>query len=471
MQQQFLQLHQFQQYLQLQQPPQQQQRPPQQQRGQQRGGRQQQQQQPQQSAGQRQAPPNVPDPSQRTARPSDNRSYAQAAASVPATAAPSGPVGQGVAAPAGNAAPAAAPAGDAATGTHPVERDAARTAALRQRLLETRAALAAYLKGNSNPQEAVVNTLQADIDAAKQELDNSKPLADLLNLEKKILKQREADFEKKEEAATAAWALVPKAVEAARQKDALRKEAQLARDESRARIAELSEAAGQPPPPSQLQSAVAAAEQLRQQLLALPAQDTDAVGGVTNLLAVLQATVSAAAGDAPMGDGQRPEDGPPQQADNQPDGTGQSNVATVESVGVADPAGNAAPASTTTARDDQSRAAPAEPSGVVDPAGNTAPATAAATEAPATAPDGDQQAASISATQEETELIAQANALSRAVQYEAPQLAEARAALGARLTFPPLDFDSIRSGVQQVHQAIAKQAEANDVPPQTKVQR
>ena len=250
---------------------------------------------------------------------------------------------------------------------------------------------------------------------------------------------------------------MPKAVEFARQGDSMRKNAEAALDESRARIAELSEAAGQPPPPTKLQAAVATAQQLRQQLSGLPAQETEAIGGVADLLATLQATVAAAAGDAPMGDGARPTDVP---APSQP----------VEPHGAADPAGNAVPVVAVTEGDAPSRTAPTEPARVADPSGDAVPgATTTSDLVPAL--DGDQQTNAISATLADTELVAQANSLSQAVQYDALQLVEARAALGAMLTFPPLDFDSVRCGVQKVQEAIAKQAEANDVPPQAKARR
>ena len=119
----------------------------------------------------------------------------------------------------------------------------------------------------------------------------------------------------------------------------------------------------------------------------------------------------------------------------------------------------------------QTRTAPTEPVRAADPSGNVAPAATATAEAPSptpAAPEGGQQEAEFSATQEDTELVAQANALCLAVQYDSAPLAEARAALGARLAFPPLDFDSIKRDIQKVHEAIAKQAEADDVPPQAK---
>ena len=82
-----------------------------------------------------------------------------------------------------------------------------------------------------------------------------------------------------------------------------------------------------------------------------------------------------------------------------------------------------------------------------------------------------QQGADISATQEDTELVAQANVLCQAVQYDSAPLSEARAALGARLAFPPLDFDCIRRDIQKVQDAITGQAEAEDLQPQAKLQR
>ena len=259
------------------------------------------------------------------------------------------------------------------------------------------------------------------------------------------------DFEKKDAEATRRWVQVPKAVELAREGDSMRKEAKAALAESRARIVELSVAVGQPPPPTQLQSAVAAAEQLRQQLSGLPDQDADAIGGVANLLATLQATVAAAAGDAPMGDGARSTDVP---APPQP----------VEPHGAAVPSGNAVPVVAVTEGDTPSPTTPTEPTRAADPAGDAAPAATTTCESV-------PQTAAISATQADTELVAQANVLSQAVQYDAPQLVEARAALGAMLAYPPLDFDAVRCGVQTVQEAMAKQAEADDVPPQAKNRR
>ena len=75
------------------------------------------------------------------------------------------------------------------------------------------------------------------------------------------------------------------------------------------------------------------------------------------------------------------------------------------------------------------------------------------------------------ATQENTELVKQANDFCLAVQYDSAPLAEARAALGARLAFPPLDFESIKHGISQVQEAAAAQANADDVQPRAKSQR
>ena len=126
----------------------------------------------------------------------------------------------------------------------------------------------------------------------------------------------------------------------------------------------------------------------------------------------------------------------------------------------------------------QGGAAPVVPSGTAEPSGDAAPAlvpsTDAAVSAPAAAtlpPEDSQQGADFSAMQEETELVAQANVLCLAVQYESAPLAEARAAFGARLVLPPLDFESIKRDIQKVHEAVAKQAEADDVPPQAESQR
>ena len=118
-----------------------------------------------------------------------------------------------------------------------------------------------------------------------------------------------------------------------------------------------------------------------------------------------------------------------------------------------------------------------------EPATAAQPVTAAAVvETPAPTPEvlsNDQQSVApnatevpeFTATQENTELVKQANGLCLAVQYDPAPLAEARAALGARLAFPPLDFESIRHGILQVQEAVAAQAEADDVPPRIKSQR
>ena len=326
--------------------------------------------------------------------------------------------------------------------------------------------LAAYLKGN-NPREAVVKELEADIASARRELDESKPLADLLSLEKKIFKQHEDNCVKTSAESATAWALVPKAAEAARQKDVIHNEAIQAREESRARIAELARTVGQPAPPTQLQDAVATAENLRLQLSALPTHHAEKLGDVASLLATLQATVSAAAAPVPQADAQP--------ADEDASMGNAQHTTETEPAGAAVPSGNAAPAVPAAA---EATGAKAE-----EPAASAEP-TAAATvvEAPASSPavlGNDQQAAALSttkepefsATQEDTALVKQANDLCLAVQYDSAPLAEARAALGARLAFPPLDFESIKRGIQQVQEAVATQAEADDVPPQNKSQR
>ena len=354
-------------------------------------------------------------------------------------------------APAGAAAPAMAPAGADANGAHPVERDSARTAVLRQRLLDTRAVLAAYLKGNDNSRPAVVKELEADITEARRELDDSKPIADLYNLQKKLLKQHEASHAKADEEATWRWAQVPKAVDFAKEGDALRKEALQALEDSRARFAELAQADGQPAPPTAIQGAQAIAESVLKQVSALPAHHAAAIGGVSDLLASLQAKLSeAAASDT--------------QPDPQPGSEGDAAM------------GNPLHA----ANDAHGGAAPAVPSVATEPSRADAPTlvpsadavvgTPAAATPPLQTADS-QQGADISATQEDTDLVAQANALCQAVQYDPAPLAEARAALGARLAFPPLDFDCIRRDIQKVQDAITGQAEAEDLQPQAKLQR
>ena len=432
--------------------------------GQRQGGQQQQrqqQQQPQQTSGQRRAP-NVPDPSQRTARPAtDGRSYSQAAARAPGPAAPPGNAGQGGAAPSGNAPPAAAPAGDAATGPHPTERDAERTEGLRQRLLATRAVLAAYLKGNANPAAAVVQQLEADIASARLAVDESKPLDDLLALEKRILKQREADLKKKTEEATRRWILVPKAAEFARQGDASVEAADALVAESIARIAELSEAAGKPPPPTKLQEAVAAAQQLQLQFASLPSQQSESLEGVAVLLASLQATVASAAGDDAMGDATQAAT---------PSAPSPQTPHAAETHGAAVPSGNAAPEVVVTDNGTPGSTTPTEPARAVDPSGDAVLSTPASPE-PVPVGEGGQPSSAISATPADTELVAQATVLSQPVQYDVPQLAEARTALGARLANPPVDFDAVRRGIQQVQDAMAKQAEADDLPPRAKNRR
>ena len=355
-------------------------------------------------------------------------------------------------APAGAAAPAMAPAGAAANGAHPAERDSARSAELRQRLLAKRAVLAAYLKGNDNPRPAVVNELEADIADARRDLDESKPIADLHALQKKILKQHEASYAKADEEATKRWAQVPKAVDFARQGDALRKEALQALEDSRTRMAELAQADGQPAPPTALQETQAVFESLRKQMSALPAHHAAAIGDASDLLASLQAKLSEAAA-----------------ADSQPDPQpgSEEDAAMGDSLHAADGAhGGAAPAVSSGSTEPSGAAAPA-PAPSADAAVG-APA-AAATPPPQTADS--QQGTNFSATQEETELVEQANVLCLAVQYDSAPLAEARAALGARLAFPPLDFDCIRRDIRKVQDAITGQAEADDLQPQAKLQR
>ena len=283
---------------------------------------------------------------------------------------------------------------------------------------------------------------------------------DYYALEEKKLKQLKLALKKKIEEGTRRWVAVHKGAELARQGDVSIKTATGLVDESIARIAELSEATGKPPPPTKLQVAVAAAQQLQLQLSGLPAQETEAIGGVADLLASLQATVAAAAGDAAMGDATQSADVPAPSQMSQ----------TVEAHGVADPPGNAAPEVAVTEDGAPSNTTPTEPAKVADPSGDAAPGTPATSES-VPAIDGDQQTSAISATSADTELVAQANVLSQAVQYDAPQLAEARIALGARLAYPPVDFDAVRCGVQQVQEAMAKQAEADDVPPRAKNRR
>ena len=426
--------------------------------GQRNGGQRQsgQQQQPQQRA------PNVPDPSQRTARPAaDGRSYLQAAGSAPGPVAPSGNSGQGGAVPTGNAPPAAAPAGDAATGPHPTVRDAERTEELRQCLRAKRDVLAAYLKGNANPAAVVVQALEAEIATAKLAVDESKPLDDLLALEKRILKQREADLKKKTEEATRRWILVPKAAEFARQGDASVEAADALVAESIARIAELSEAAGKPPPPTKLQEAVAAAQQLQLQFASLPSQQSESLEGVAVLLASLQATVASAAGDDAMGDATQAAT---------PSAPSPQTPHAADTHGAAVPSGNAAPEVVVTDNGTPGSTTPTEPARAVDPSGDAVLSTPASPE-PVPVGEGGQQSSAISATPADTELVAQATVLSQPVQYDVPQLAEARTALGARLANPPVDFDAVRRGIQQVQDAMAKQAEADDLPPRAKNRR
>ena len=271
------------------------------------------------------------------------------------------------------------------------------------------------------------------------------------NLQKRILKQDEASLAKADVEATRRWAQVPKAVDFAKEGDALRKEALQVLEDSRARMAELAQADGQPAPPTALQETLAVAESLRKQMSALPAHHAATIGDAADILASLQAKLSeAAASDTQPG--------------SQTDSGGDASM------------GNQLHA----ANEAHGGAAPAVPSAVPEPALAETPAptppadTVGGTPAVATPPlqtADSQQGANISATQEDTELVEQANSLCKAVQYDSAPLAEARAALGARLAFPPLDFDCIRRDIQKVQGAITDQSEADDSQPLAKSQR
>ena len=214
--------------------------------------------------------PNVPDPTQRTARPADNRSYAQAAAAAPAAGTPATAPAAAASAPAGKAgqqqrgaAPAPAPAAAKSKPAHladwqlpPFERDAAQDA--RTSALWHKHANAVELYNSAVRDEADAETvefLKQKVVALRDELTLSKPPTDLLSghLKKREQAQKMADkfIQQAEDAWVQASQANDKAVALSRKADEALAGVQRMDDQTPV----LAAAAGAQPPAPKLQAA------------------------------------------------------------------------------------------------------------------------------------------------------------------------------------------------------------------------
>ena len=347
----------------------------------------------------------------------------------------------------------AAPSGDEpAPAAGAAARDAevdARTAALREQLLEARDLEAAHAK-SADPCPQVAALLAGRSADLRRRLDDSKPRQDVYELHVKILAQLQQDADKLLQQATDKWATIADEVDAAKQLDAKHLATKVRIAEMQAATPAKAQAAGLKPPTPKLQAAFdVIKEQMEAAAAALPQQGAaaEAVRAMSTAAAEMQLRLTAL-------NVARLETAAAQQPDD--------NMGRAEPTGTSRPA--TAPAPVVTA---ETRAAAASEAAPAEPPAPPAALLAAPGRTDAAAPSATgptvSEVATVSASPSalasppaEVQVVVQrACEVATRQDGDATAVAKARAALRARIDHAP-DVDWLQLGISAVEAELCK---------------